>query len=69
MAKVIIIQDGSLENIYEKTMDYLYAKYHSYLSNLLDFSMSPEEQSRQGYYERLAADIAADADVSGDVVV
>ncbi|MBL7164613.1 MAG: hypothetical protein ISS57_18655 [Anaerolineales bacterium] len=67
MTKVIIIQGGSLESYYEQTMDYLHAKYHTYPSNLLDLPISPEDASRMGYYEKLAQNIAAEADIDDSV--
>ncbi|MBM3143984.1 MAG: hypothetical protein FJ010_03230 [Chloroflexi bacterium] len=67
MTKVIIIQGGSLESYYEQTMDYLHAKYHIYPSNLLDLPVSPEEESLMGYFEKLASNIAAEADYDTNV--
>ena len=60
MTQVIIIQGGSLESYYEQTMDYLYAKYHSYPSNLPEWSIDPDTQSELSYYERLADNLAGD---------
>lgn len=67
MTKVIIIQGGSLESYYEQTMDYLHAKYHTYPSNLLDTYASSEDTSRMGYYEKLARNIADEAELDASV--
>jgi hypothetical protein len=63
----VIIQGGSLESYYEQTMNYLHAKYHNYPSNLLDLHVCPEERSRQSYYEAQARQIAAEANVDGNI--
>jgi len=34
MAKVIILPEENLDQFYERTMQYLHAKYHSYPSSL-----------------------------------
>lgn len=69
MTKVIIIQGGSLESYYEQTMDYLHAKYHTYPSNLLDLPCSAEDASKMGYYEKLARNIADEAEIDGRVPI
>jgi hypothetical protein len=58
MTKVIIIQGGSLDSYYEKTLNYLHEKYHTYPSNLLDLHIDPDVMARDGMYERLAKDTA-----------
>ncbi len=67
MTKVIIIQGGSLESYYEQTLDYLHAKYHTYPSNLYDLPNSSQDSSQMGYYEKLAQNIASEADIDGSV--
>ncbi len=67
MTKVIIIQGGSLESYYEQTLDYLHAKYHTYPSNLYDQGKSSVDSDQMGYYEKLAQNIAAEADIGGSI--
>ncbi len=68
--KVIVFQTGNLDSYYEQTMDCIYAKYHTGPSN---FDHSPEAQERShathekyGHHERLAQNIADEAQVSGE---
>ena len=56
-----------MESYYEQTMDYLHAKYHSYPSNLLNLPTSQDDESRMGYYEKLAGNIASEANFDGSV--
>ncbi|MBL6981231.1 MAG: hypothetical protein ISR58_08570 [Anaerolineales bacterium] len=67
MTKVIIIQGGSLESYYEQTLEYLHAKYHTYPSNLYEQPSLSEGSSQMGYYEKLAQNIAAEADIDGSL--
>ncbi len=67
MTKVLIIQGSSLESYYDKTMDYLNTKYHSYPSKLLNLPTSPENSNRMGNYDKLAQNIAAEADFDASV--
>lgn len=67
MTKVIIIHGGSLESYYEQAMDSLHTKYHTYPSKLLGLPVSAEDVSRMGYYEKMAQNIAAEADIDGNV--
>ncbi len=70
MTKVIIIQGGSLESYYEQTLDYLHQKYHSYsgtLHNLPGSSPSHHAEAETGCYERLAAEVAAEANIDGNI--
>ena len=67
MTHVIIISGGSLETYYEQTMDYLHAKYHTYPSNLPDLPVDPDVMSEMGYYEKLARNIADEADIDGSI--
>ena len=69
MTRVIIIQGGGLESYYEQTMDYLYAKYHNYPSNLPNLPISGEELSEMGYYEKLARKIADEAEFDGSIPI
>ena len=62
-----IIQRDSLESYYEQTMNYLQDKYHTYPSNLPNYYVSAEERSRTGNPEKLASNIAADANFDGSV--
>lgn len=67
MTKVIIIQGGSLESYYEQTLEYLHAKYHTYPSNLYEQPSLSEGSSQMGYYEKLAQNIATEADIDGSL--
>jgi len=67
MSKVIIIHDDSLENYYERTMDYLHNKYHNYPSNLPKTPLSAEAQSRQSFNTAMGRNAAANADIDPDV--
>ncbi|MBC8505242.1 MAG: hypothetical protein H8D34_10315 [Chloroflexi bacterium] len=64
---MIIIQGGSLESYYEQTLEYLHAKYHTYPSNLYEQPSLSEGSSQMGYYEKLAQNIAAEADIDGSL--
>lgn len=61
MVKVIIYQDESLESYYERTMDYLHAKYHSYPSSLPTYPLDEEIIEEMEYYQCMAND-SADSD-------
>ncbi len=67
MTKVIIVQGGSLESYYEQTLDYLHAKYHTYPPNLSGPSVDPDTAAELGCYERLAQNLAAEADIDGSI--
>jgi hypothetical protein len=65
MNKVIILQGGSLENYYNLTMDYLYAKYHRHpLHHAVETSPTDVGQS-SGFYEQMALSSASEAQVDG----
>jgi len=54
MTKVIILQGGSLENYYDRTLDYLYAKYHRHPRNQAVESLPINDEHSSGFYEQMA---------------
>ena len=67
MNQQIVIPKADMEGEYKSIMRYLHAKYHTYPNNLLGLPVSAADQSRIGYYEKLACNIAANAQVDGNV--
>ena len=65
MNKVIIIQGGSLENYYDLTMDYLYAKYHRHPLNHALETSPPDVGQSSGFYEQMALSSASETPVDG----
>lgn len=66
MTKVIVLQSGNLDSYYEQTMDYIYAKYHTYPTNLPEQVIEPKIMREMSYYEKQARQIADEAQVSGE---
>jgi hypothetical protein len=59
MAKVIIIQGGSLESYYEQTMDYLHNKYHNQPSDLPPDTRTVQQKFNDSCEESHARRIAS----------
>ena len=57
MTSVIIIQENSLQSIYDQSLDYLYSKYHSHPSYSPDVYVDENLSSEMGYFERMAQNI------------
>jgi len=67
MTKVIIIQGNDLESYYQRTMDILHAKYHTYPSTDNETIIPPVEESLNGHYENLAGNRSDNLEYDGSV--
>jgi hypothetical protein len=67
MTKVIILQGDDLESFYQRTMDYLYGKYHPYVSMQVE-PISPEtENNHYEYYATSDGELPDDLDYDESV--
>lgn len=63
MTHVLVISGSNLDSYYEQTMDYIFAKYHTYPTSLDPQVIDPTTMGEIKYYEKLARDIAEEAQI------
>jgi len=67
MTKVIIIQDSSTQDHYERTLDYLHRKHHLPYCRFPEVNLSESDQSETSYNDARARQTSANAQYSGDI--
>jgi len=67
MTHVIILSGSNLDSYYEQTMDYIYAKYHTYPTTLEPQAIDPNTMDEIKYYERVARNIVEDTQIECDI--